>query len=95
MDSFSLSLIGGWEVILAILLVGALLSFYAWMIVIPTTVLLSYELSKIWTLGGRDLKSFALILVVVCLVLLWDKASRLFQQLIPQYDLEPILILLT
>ena len=29
MDSFSLSLIGGWEVILAILLIGALLSFYA------------------------------------------------------------------
>ena len=105
MDSFSLSLIGGWEVILAILLIGALLSFYAWrkqekdalillstvtivgailsfpllpndllarfllMMVIPTTVLLSYGISKVWTLGGRDLKFFALILVVLCLVL--------------------------
>ena len=119
MDSFSLSLIGGWEVILAILLVGALLSFYAWrkqekdalillstvtfvgailsfpllpndllgrfllMMVIPITVLLSYGISKIWTLGGRDLKFFAVILVVVCLVLFVGQSFKAISAINP------------
>jgi 4-amino-4-deoxy-L-arabinose transferase-like glycosyltransferase len=112
MDVFSLSLVGGWEVIALILFAGAFSSIFAWrkrekeallllavvtavglvisfplmpsdllgrfllMMVVPTAIVLSYSISKIWNLEGKDLKFVALALVVASLIFFVGQSFR-------------------
>ena len=111
MDVFSLSVIGGWGVILLILSFGTILCLYVWrkgkkealllltaatimgsivcfplipnewlgrfmlMFVVPTAIILSYAISKIWRLNNKNSKFFAIFLLIVCLLFfVWQSA---------------------
>ncbi len=114
MDAFSLSVIGGWGIILLILSFGAILCLYVWkkgkkealllltaativgsivcfplipnewlgrfmlMFVVPTAIILSYGISKIWRLNNKNSKLIAIFLLMICLLFfVWQSATTI------------------
>lgn len=119
MDVFSLSVIGGWGVILLILSFGAILCLYVWkrgekealllltataiigsvicfplipnewlgrfmlMFVVPTAIILSYGISKIWYLNNKNSKFIALFLLLICLLFFVAQSAMTLSRIHP------------
>lgn len=119
MDVFSLSVIGGWGIILLILSFGAILCLYVWkrgekealllliaagimgsvicfplipnewlgrfmlMFVVPTAIILSYGISKIWYLNERNSKFIALFLLMICLLFFVAQSAMTLRNIRP------------
>jgi len=126
----SINIIGGWGVILLIISLGIILSFYAWkkeqkealvlltsvtaisliicfplipsnwlfrtslMIFIPTAIILSYGISKIWNSGYRKSKIIAIIILVICLSFFVGQSFHIAMKISPTISNEGYLDLI-
>ncbi|PVX27478.1 MAG: hypothetical protein CW716_02090 [Candidatus Bathyarchaeum sp.] len=70
------------------LLPADLLGRFLLMMVIPTTVIISYAVGKVWTLASRDTKLVALVLLGVCTIFFAGQCFRTIEVIRPSIPID-------